>query len=135
MSRIREKLAGYEIFECGDGVTFEYLLTKMQGTGCFVDKQLVIINQMPEFKDSNRQKYIKQFKEALECLDEDIYVVFNGIETTKEKALFTVVQKVGKVYEYQDTLDRKAAPQWVIEKIRKKGFAADYPLAEALIEN
>ena len=133
LAKIREKLAGYDTFESDENVSFEYLMTKIQGTGCFSEKQLVIIHHMPMFKDSNKQKYMKLLKEAVERLDPDIYVVFNGIE--KEKSLFAVVQKVGKVFESPDRLDRKEASPWVIEMLRKRGFSIDFSIADALVEN
>lgn len=134
MAKIREKFAGHDIFVCDQSCTVEYLLSQMQSTGCFSEKRLVIINEMPVFRDSNRSKYIKQMKEVLESLDEDLFVVFNGI-SSKEKTLYSVAEKIGKVYNYPDVIDRKAAPQWTMDLLRKHGYSIDYNIANALIEN
>ena len=134
MTKIRQKFAAHDVFVADQSCTVEYLMNQMQSTGCFSEKKLVIVNEMPQFKDSNRAKYIKQLKEVLESLDEDIFVVFNGI-SSKEKTLLGVAEKIGKVYNYPDVIDRKAAPQWTMDFLRKLGYAIDFNTSNALIDN
>jgi DNA polymerase III delta subunit len=132
--QIREKFKGAELFVCDGSVAFEYLMTHMQSTGCFEESKLVIVNEMPVFKDSNRAKYIKHFKEVISELDESIFVVFNGISPTKEKALFTLVKEIGRSYEYPDAIDKKEAPRWLSDQFQKRGYSIDYKASEALVE-
>lgn len=134
LSQIKAKFAGAEMFVCDNSVSFEYLITQLRTMGCFDENKIVIINEMPIFKDSNRKKYIEAFKKSLSDLDEGIFVVFNGISPTKEKALFGHVKEIGRVYENPDTIDKKEAPRYISDLFQKSGYSIDYSAAEALIE-
>lgn len=132
--QIREKFKDAELFCCDSSVSFEYLSTHMQSLGCFDENKLVIINDMPSFKDSNKAKYIKAFKDILLNLDESIFVVFNGVSSTKEKGLFGYVKEIGRVYEYPEAIDKKESPRWISDQFQKRGFSIDHAAAEALVE-
>ena len=135
MNRFREKFQGCETFSCDSDVTYEFLAVELQETGCFAEQKLVIINAMPKFKNSNKATHIKKFKEVLEGLDDNIFVIFNGIDPKKEKSLFDHVKKLGgKVYEFPDTLDKNAAPKWVKDQLEKRGYKIDFEVAEAIVE-
>lgn len=134
LSQIKKKFEGAELFVCDSSVSFEFFMSHIQSTGCFDDHKLVIINEMPFFKDSSRTKNIKALKESLSSLDESIFVVFNGISPTKEKALFSHVQSIGKIYEYFDLIDRKEAPRWVIDQFLKKGYSIEHSSAEVMVD-
>lgn len=134
LSQIKEKFKNADLFASDGSVSFEYLMTQMQSTGCFDENKLVIINEPPVFKDSNRKKHISDFKKILSELDDSIFVVFNGISPTKEKALFGHVKEIGRVYEYPDAIDKKEAPRWLSDQFQKRGYSIDYEAAEAMIE-
>ena len=135
MAIIRKKFANCGQYVADNDVSFEYLMTEIQGTGCFDDKKLVIINEMPNFKDSNKQKYLKIFKQVLDNLDEDIFVIINGINPKKERALFNHVKKIGgKIKEFKETIDSRQAPNWIMNKLEERGFKLDNDIAQAIIE-
>jgi len=135
MSALHKKFSGIDCFVSDNDISFEYLMTELQGTGCFDDKKFVVINDMPNFKDSNKQKYLKQFKKVLEELNEDIFVVINGISPKKERSLFNHVEKLGgKIKEFKETVDSRNAAKWVIDKLESKGYKIEENLSDAIVE-
>jgi len=134
LNEIRKRFEGVEQADISSDFSFDYLLNKLQSGGCFEPKRLVIVHGVPEFKGSNKKKYIDKLIERLKFLDKDCFVVFNGLDASKEKSLYEFSKKHGKVYEYEVKLDRRSAPSYIEGRLRDLGMSFESGVPELIIE-
>lgn len=133
---MRVKFKDYGLFICSSETIFDNLMIALQTNGVFETKRLVIIRELPFFlDDGKKKKSLDKLKKVLSSLDESIFVIFNGIEKTKEKALFTHVSSLGKEYAYEDRIDARDAPYWIIERCKLAGYKIEIGEASAIAES
>ncbi len=131
--KILENFKNCDRFVCNGDCSFEYFLTQINTGDCFEENKLIVINDLPEFKN-NKQTFNKKIKTVLSELPENVFVIFNGISSVKEKAIFSHIEKIGKVQKFQESLTSKEAPSWLKEKMADKKLEADFAVCSAIIE-
>jgi DNA polymerase III delta subunit len=128
--KIKEKFAHLDCFECTEETSFEYLMMQLQSDSCFDEGKLVTVFGLPKMTDSQKKK----FRAVIEKLGNSLYVVFFNLDPAKEKALLTLVQNVGKVYEFEETMDQKSAVAWVQNRCSELKAGIDERTANALVQ-
>tara|TARA_B100000614_G_scaffold262915_1_gene301184 strand:- start:11458 stop:12627 length:1170 start_codon:yes stop_codon:yes gene_type:complete len=131
---IRERFNGFEQAEIDGEMSVGYLIQKLRDGGCFDPKRLIIVHAMPQFKGV-KKKNVDDIIKALSRMNDDCFVVFNGLDKIKDKALFEFSQKNGKVYDFETKFERKQAEFYIEDRLESMGMKAESGVAEMLIEN
>lgn len=137
-NNIRKKFISHEIFISDCFTNPDFLLSQMQSIGVFSEKKLVIIKDVPEFQDSNKKKrFLDKLKKIFADLDDNIFVLINGIDKDKEKAFFNVFSSApnSKHYEFDLKLSSQEAPHWLKARAQTMGYFLDFDAATAIAEN
>jgi len=129
--KIREKFAACEVCECTADTSISQLLSNMNSNQCFSENRLVIIFGLPKMTETEKKK----LKAALEVIGEDVFVVFYMISPSDEKAIFNAVEKIGKVYNFEDSVPIRDASGWINKRSKELGFEIESNAAQALAEN
>jgi len=131
---IRERFEGFEQAEIDGEMSVGYLIQKLRDGGCFDPKRLIIVHAMPQFKGV-KKKNVDDIIKVMSRMNDDCFVVFNGLDKTKDKALFEFSQKNGKVYDFETKFERKQAEFYIEDRLEAMGMKAEAGVSEMIIEN
>lgn len=135
---IRKKFEDQDLVEIDSECHPEWALAQFQTKTVFAEKRLVVFREFPNIGDSNKKRtFLNKLKKVLSEIDDTTFVLFNGIDKDKEKALFTVFSDVpnNKLYEYDLKLSPSEAPHWLKNRAQKLGYDLPFEAATALAEN
>jgi DNA polymerase III delta subunit len=107
------------------------LLNEIESNHCFSTKRIVMVFGIPDMTETQKKK----LKASLETIADDVFVVFFMINPTKEKALFSIVEKVGKIYDFDTSVPVREASGWIVRRATELGVAIEQNAAIALAEN
>lgn len=135
MSRIRERFPEFEYIVINSDHEFEYLMSKLRSGGCFNSGRLISVTSIPKTKNANaKKKYIERLKKILDGPMTDCFLVFNGVESTKEKAIFNAVKDHAKIYEYEDVVAQKDASYYISKRMRALKLRGNDEICNTLAE-
>lgn len=135
---IRKKFEGHDLVEIDSECHPDWALVQLQTKTIFAEKKLVVFREIPNVGDSNKKRtFLNRLKKILAEMDETIFVMFNGIDKDKEKALFTIFSEVpnNKLYEYDLKLTANEGPHWLKNRAQQLGYELPFDAAAALSEN
>ncbi len=116
----------------GDG-TLAFLEREIYTSSCLGAKRLIIIECLPSF-DGTKQTMINRLKKLLSNAPDDIAIIFNGIDVSKEEALSNHVATIGKVYDFPSSLTKQNANQWVTSQFFSYGKTISEEDADILVQ-
>lgn len=131
LDKIKEKVQGAETFVCSSTTPFNLLYEAMKSNFCFGSNRFILINELPEMTDSEKKK----FKALLENVSEDILITFFMLDPSSEKSIYTIVEKVGRVYDFLSTVALYDAKGWVDKRCEELGIKLEDNAKTAMIEN
>lgn len=102
--------------------------------GCFSDKRLIIISELPE-STLTKASVVNNVKKLIENIPSNCYIVFNNISGEGTKPLLTHVAKVGgKVHEFDTVLDKHNAFLWVVQQFSQLNKNIEEDVARKFVE-
>lgn len=135
MKKIRNKFSDFEYIVVDEETPFEFLMSKIRSGGCFDSGRLICILGLPKTKNpAEKKKYLTRIKALFAGEMENCFVVFNGIDTGKERALFNAVKDFCKLYDYQVEISPKESAVYIGKRLKAHGLTADTDVCYALGE-
>jgi len=130
-ARVKEKLKDAECFQCNEETSPAFLIEQFNSNQCFAENKLVVIFALPDMTESQKKK----LKSSLENLDKNIFAVFYMISPSSERAMFNIVEKVGKVYDFEDKITIREANNYTNNRATELGFSLSQDAIESLVNN
>ncbi|NJL70092.1 MAG: hypothetical protein HC888_00155 [Candidatus Competibacteraceae bacterium] len=127
LAKIRKHLNGADEYIAEGEETFEYLQTEIMLSSCFSDKRLVIIREQPTY-NTTRPTFLKNFRAMLSKVPDDCVLVIDN-PTDLGDLLVKDVSKVGKVYEFDEYLQKKDATRWICDRYKDRDRNVEYEWA------
>lgn len=135
MQRIRERFPTFEYIPIDSDHEFEYLMSKLRSGGCFGSGRLISVTELPKTKTPNeKKKYIERLKKIVSGPMTDCFLVFNGIDPGKEKALFNAIKDYAKVYEYEDLIASRDVVYYISKRLKALELRANEEVCNTLAE-
>jgi len=131
LDKIKEKVKTSDIFICDSTTEFAYLLNSLTTNQCFSSNRFVLVQGLPAMTESEKKK----LKAIIENLSEDILLVFCMIDPSEEKAIFNSVEKVGKIFHFDQYVAFADARSWLDKRISELQIDLEEKAKEAIIEN
>jgi len=107
----------YVVFD--NTVSIEFIEREMNNYDCFGGTKLFIMNGFPLSKGT-KATALKKIKKILENLPPNHYVILNDLDT-ENKSFLSFINKVGKVYSFDVSIDKQTAVQCISEYFNKIG--------------
>lgn len=135
MSRIRERFPNFEYIIIESDHDFEFLMSKLRSGGCFDSGRLIIVNDIPKTNNANtKKKYIERLKKIIEGPMDNCFLVFNGIDTSKEKSIFNAIKDYAKVYEYENEISQKDVLYYISKRMKSLSIHSSQEVCSILAE-
>lgn len=136
MSRIRERFPNFEYIVIDENQDFEFLMSKLRSGGCFDSGRLIVVNGIPKTDNANaKKKYIERIKKIVEGPMDDCFLVFNGIESSKEKSIFSSIKDSAKIYEYENDILQKDVGYYISKRMKTLSLQGDQSLCNIIAEH
>lgn len=133
LNKIKGQFAGCEIIKVGSEVSFSYFEKLVYSSPCFSDKRIIIVEGLPQ-PAGTKPTMIKHIKKMLDNVPDDLLIVFDGIDPKDEKQLSDHVKSVGKIFDFPVTIDRNAAPDFVVKLFEENGKSIESKEAKLLAD-
>ena len=114
LDKIKDKVKGLDPFICNSDTPFNKLFTVLNSNDCFSTNKFVLVYGLPDMTDSEKKK----FKNLIENMPEDVLLVFFMIDPSSEKAIFSSVEKVGRIYNSDTSVSIGNAKDWIDKRLR-----------------
>lgn len=131
LDKIKEKVKDTESFTCDSYTEFSKLYTMLNSNHCFGSNRFILVFDLPDMTDGEKKK----LKLSIENLPEDILLVFYMIDPSKEKAIFNSVEKIGKIYHFENKVSFSNAKDWVDKRTSELGIEIEELAKLAMVEN
>lgn len=131
LKRIKEKYAHAEMYNFDETCSFELLYNTLSTVSCFSACKLVIITKLPDVTESEKKK----LREIFENLDSNNLVVFYMLSKITYKYLYSVAEKLGKLYEFDDEISVKNAKDHILKRCNFHKIELTDEALESLIAN
>lgn len=129
--KVKEKVKGLDIFICDSDTEFNKLYSQLVSNYCFGTNRFVLVRGIPEMTESEKKK----LKAIIENLSEDILLVFFMIDPSKEKAIFNSVEKIGKIFHFDQFIPLSEAKGWIDKRLSELGIEIEEKAKQAMAEN
>jgi len=129
--KVKETFKAVECCECTDDTPYENLYNNLHCNQCFSTSRMITMFGIPKMTETEKKK----FRATLEKLPDDIFIVFFMISPSDEKAIFNTVEKIGKVYHFDETVPIKESSEYIHHRSRELGITLEASAAEGLAEN
>lgn len=131
LDKIKEKVKDTEHFFCDRTTPYGKLSEAIRSNFCFGSNRFILIHELPEMTDSENKK----FKALLEDVSDDILIAFFMLEPTENKALYAIVEKIGRVYDSPASIPVYSARGWMESRCKELEISLEDSAQAALIEN
>jgi len=131
LDKIKEKVKDTEHFFCDRTTSYGKLSEAIRSNFCFGSNRFILIHELPDMTDSENKK----FKALLENVSDDILIAFFMLEPLDNKALYSIVEKIGRVYDFQSLVPIYSAKGWMDSRCKELGISLEDSAQSALIEN
>lgn len=124
LDKIRKSLVESESYYFSDNDSASLIEKNIIGGGLFGDNRLVLLDSIPRY-NGTLQNSNKKWKHLLENIPDDCIVVFNDVDTSKNKAIYNHVKKIGKVFTTPDYLKKGEAVNYFRELFNHKNKSVE----------
>ena len=131
LTRIKTKYQHAEYYKFNATSNFADLYNTLTSTSCFSACKLIVIHEMMDISDGDKKK----LREVLENLDKTNLVVFYLIDPQSEKTLYSLVQKIGKIYAFDDLISTQNLSEHIRDRCKQSGINLDDDALSILMEN
>jgi DNA polymerase III delta subunit len=133
MTRIKDRFPDSEYVVIDSDKEFEFLMSKLRSGGCFDSSRLIAVTAIPKTKNANeKKKYIERMKKIISGPMTDCFLVFNGIEPTKEKAVFNAVKDYAKIYEFESIIPNREIAPYVAKRLKAFNLRASQEVSHMI---
>lgn len=122
---------GYELSIYDGEETLEYVKSQVQQRDCFGGRHLVILKDWPAHKTTKDTMY-RHFLKMCESVAPGVVLICDNLQTESKKVL-NAIEKIGRLYCYDKTVDTRKAVRWVTKNLAGQEKEISDPDAEAML--
>lgn len=135
MTKIREKFSTYEYVVVDGSSSFEFLMSKLRSGGCFESGRIISVVEIPKTSSSaEKKKYLSRLQSLVSGPMKDCFLVFNGIDPSKERALFGVIKDHCKHYDFETTVDSKEVISYIASRAKSLNLQASPEILQMIAD-
>jgi len=111
----------------------DFLESQITETSLFEDKKIIILRGFPEFSKTsatNNKKIIDLFEKC----PESCFIIIDNVSTAK-KTIYSVIQKLGKIYDFPQYLKRNDAINWLSNRFSEKNKQIESSDLQLIVES
>lgn len=138
LEKIKDHLQEYELFSFDEQYSYDYVQQTIEEFPCFDTRRLIILNEFPHIKNTERSKartkILNNLKKILPTSPAGTIVVLNNLNISA-KSFISEIEKIGSVYIFDKILRSGKATTWVVDYFKQRGKTISFDDASYLVES
>ena len=133
LQKIKNSFETFELSIYDKSSSYKYVEQKILEYSCFSENRIIILNELPS-SSQTRTTVLNHLKKLLLIIPSDCLLILNNLDISS-KSFLSVVNKIGKVFEFDQIIDREAAKKYIFKYFKDKDKKIEIKNVDIIVES